>query len=63
LAQSHQQSSFCKKEAISIANTISSTGMEVRTLRQKAATKTKVKQSLQKASWVHFTCHGDVDNN
>jgi len=37
--------------------------MEVRTLRQKAATKTKVKQSLQKASWVHFTCHGDVDNN
>jgi len=27
------------------------------------ARKTKVKQSMHETSWVHFVCHGDVDNN
>lgn len=52
-----------EQEAMSVADTMSSAGMEVRTLRQKAATKARVKQSLQNASWVHFACHGDVDND
>jgi CHAT domain-containing protein len=52
-----------EEEAKIVADILNSAQMEVRSLNKQVAIKSKVKESLQGASWAHMALHGDLDTD
>ena len=52
-----------EKEAKLITDILNSIEIEVRSLNKQAATKSRVRKSLEGAHWVHMACHSDVDTD